>query len=164
LSGQRSEATIEIAATPQAVFEWIADPRRAGEWMQTSVEWLPEDRAELRAGYRGTETLDLPGGPEDCEFELVAYEPARVFATRNRTSAYEATAWMELTDLGGRTRVEGWTETEYVGRTNALARIPGTGRLLALAQRKAHRQSMERLKALVESRADPLATGGVGSA
>ena len=154
MAGQRSEASVEIAASPERVFEWLVDREKMAVWQQSPVEWLPDDRGELRAGYEGIEEVAIPTAgraqPAGSEVEVTIYEPPRRFEFISRNQAFEANAGYTLEAVGAGTRVHTFADTRYLGSTDQLAEMPGVGERLRTMQQQGHEQSLARLKQLVE--------------
>lgn len=97
-------STIEIAAPPQVIWEWITESDKVRAWVGWLVEirevgphhevWVMEDRnnGNARMEIDGVSTLEDP--------------PRRLQAHTVTAGAFEGEQGFVLTDLGGRTRLE----------------------------------------------------------
>jgi uncharacterized protein YndB with AHSA1/START domain len=157
--GRRSEASVEIAAPPERVFEWLVDPERYARFTGMEPEWLPADRSALRKGYRGVEIEPLPNRtwnpkmePAPTEVEVMRYEPPFVFDSRfkHRFATTDSNYRLEATPTGTRIRlISSW---RYHGMTRLwgfLIRLRGVDP--GEAHREASEELLAKLKGLVES-------------
>ncbi len=151
----RSHAEIEIAAAPESVFAWLVERARHAEWQRTSADWLPEDPAQLHAGYVGTEVVASPGvmaGPAFArEVTVHDHEPPRRFASTSRGEDLEVASGYELEPTAAGTLVRAWSETTLGA---ALRGIPLHGGAAGADQnvfaQRAHEDALARLKELAE--------------
>jgi uncharacterized protein YndB with AHSA1/START domain len=155
----RSEAAVEIAAPPERVFEWLADPALNGRWHGTQIEWLPADRAALRRGYRSEEIEPLPDRswnptmrPAPTAVEVTRYEPPFAFDARFRHRFATTDVRHRLEPAGAGTRLRLETTWRYHGMTRLWMLV---GRLRGIRVSKAHGdavgESLAELKELVEA-------------
>lgn len=157
--GLGSEASVEIAAPPERVFEWLVDPARYSRWTGTEVEWLPADRSALRRGYRGVEVEPLPDRainpkmkPAPTDVEVTRYEPPLALDTRFEHRFATTDSSFRLEPAGAGTRIRLSSSWRYHGITRLwglLIRLRGVdpGR----AHREASEQLLLELKRLVEA-------------
>jgi uncharacterized protein YndB with AHSA1/START domain len=78
----RIEQTFEVAAPPEAVFDYMTSPANLRDWQtsKTRVEVLSE--GEPREGYRVREWTKVPGRKEfEQVVEFAQFERARCFDT-----------------------------------------------------------------------------------
>ena len=70
--------------------------------MGDTVEWLPPDRSQLRAGYRGTEIMKTPEKDSESQVEVLEYDPPRRMRTSHAHELFDATAGYRLEPTGRR--------------------------------------------------------------
>ncbi len=156
MAGQRSKSSVEVQAAPELVFEWLVDPGKTEEWLQTSTSWYPADRTELRVGYRASQSMELPqmdGSIEavETQIEVTAYDPPWEFASVNRNPLTETSAGYRLAEAEMGTRLEAWMETRYLGHYAGIMEMPAAAEQAKRMQDEGLGQSLERLKSLVET-------------
>jgi uncharacterized protein YndB with AHSA1/START domain len=154
----RGEATIEIDAPPDAVYDLVADITRMGQWSPESTggRWLgPATGPAPGARFVGTNRGRMPWTTR-CVVEVA--EPGREFTfVRDRPRGFAAVRWsyrLEPTGTGTGTRV---TERfEQVGRGNRLLHaMAGLVTGVRWADRQAHNQAgMERTLAALKAAAE----------
>lgn len=66
--------SIDIDASPEAVFDLALDPRRLGEWVTIHRELLGADDGVPQVGMKMQQRLSLRGAPFKVSWELVACE------------------------------------------------------------------------------------------
>jgi carbon monoxide dehydrogenase subunit G len=129
-----AELTVEIARTPEEVFDYLTDVSNLPAW-QASVK-----SATLRDG-RIEESRSLLGRELRTSLEIVEREEPRVFTLRALDSPVPFTVRHELEPADGGTRL---TET-------AEGDVPGfAAGLLARRAEKQFRKDFERLKQILE--------------
>jgi len=109
----RGKASIDIAAPPDAIWEWLVDRDKQKAWMKDEIEWLPVDTSQLHAGYRGTEIMQFPQGPSEARIELVEYEPPRRMVAKQEHEWFSSRATFELSAAGAGTRVVSSVRIRY---------------------------------------------------
>lgn len=144
----RNEHSVEIAAAPEDVFPWLADPARRLRWMGALVESesLTEGPPELGSRYR--DVFEDHGQRIELEAELVEVEPGERLTARLVSKGFESTSSQRLEADGAGTRLTAAVETRY---TMLAARL-----LAPLVTRHAQKQletDLARLKELVEAEA-----------
>ena len=143
--GISGRASIDIAATPEAVFTWLIERDKQERWMGDTIEWLPSDPSQLRAGYRGTEIMQTPGRPTEAQVELTAYDPPRELAAAHEHELFRSQARFRLTGAGSGTNVESSIRIRYRSLKVWLQVMA-----VAPVYSRAVRGSLEQLKQLVE--------------
>jgi carbon monoxide dehydrogenase subunit G len=76
----RIEDEIEVARPPEAVFDFLTDPRRLPEWQKSTVEVRREGTGPLRIGERFTEVHRAMGRDVESVVEVAEIERPSVFA------------------------------------------------------------------------------------
>ena len=117
-------ASIGIAAPPVAVWSWLVERDKQKRWLRDEIEWLPADLSELRAGYRGTEIMQLPDGPSEARIELVEFEPPRRMVVRQEHAIFAARSLFVLDPRGGGTRVTSSVRIRYRSWQTWLGVLP----------------------------------------
>lgn len=62
--------SIDIAAPPEKVWEYVMDPDKSGEWVTIHRGIKDHDGGELRTGYRMDQRLCIRGVPFDVHWTL----------------------------------------------------------------------------------------------
>ena len=104
LKGISGRASIDIAAPPEAVFDYLVDAEKQQAWMGDTVEWLPPDRSQLRAGYMGTEIMQTPEKATESQVEVLEYDPPWKLRTSHGHDLFTAMAVYRLEAVGDGTR------------------------------------------------------------
>jgi uncharacterized protein YndB with AHSA1/START domain len=141
----RNEHSVEIAAAPDDVYPWLADPERRLRWMGALVESEPLTDGPPELGSRYRDVFEDHGQRIELEAELVEVEPGARLTARLESSGFESTSAQRLDRIDGGTRLTTTIETRY---TKLAARLLGP-----VVTRHAQRQleaDLARLKELVE--------------
>jgi len=143
-------ASIEIAATPQQIWDVIMDPHRFGDWVTIHRKLGKVDDGELRDGFRVEQTLCLHHANFKVKWRLAEWdEPVHAVWEGRGPAGSHARILDRLTPLdGGRTTRFDY-RNEYSNPGGFLGRIAGRVLVAGVAEREAN-QSLQRLKALVE--------------
>jgi uncharacterized protein YndB with AHSA1/START domain len=165
----RVKEEIEVAAPPEAVFEWLVDRRLMARWCEalgrpaSFADCLPEDRSAVRVGYRATvagvartsftsrETVKVP-----ATYEVTEYDPPWRLATRSTHPHAKATEVYELERANRGTRLRLEREIDYDGLAKVGLLIgsvlrPSAGLGFRRWVRKDARDSLEKLRELIEA-------------
>jgi uncharacterized membrane protein len=139
--------SVEIARTPQDVFDYVDDLTRHPEWQIGLLSVEVESEGPTRKGTRARETRKVPGGKQTYEYEITEHDPPRAAGFQVLTGPVRPHGRLALTPLddGKHTRVE--FTIEFKGH--------GLGKLLlALVNRDARKtvpQDLQLLKQRLES-------------
>jgi len=68
------EREIEIAASPRAVYDFVMDPRRLGDWVTIHAELKEAPDGELEKGSELTQCLKLAGRKFNVHWKVVRDE------------------------------------------------------------------------------------------
>lgn len=139
----RIDLNVEIARTPEDVFELLSDIERLPEWQMSAIEAHAD--GPLGEGSRVTEKRRLLGRDVDTELEVVAYEPPTRLTLRSLGGPVNFTVDHELAAQGGGTQLRFVAEAQPGG----LLRL--TEPLLARTAEQEFRRDFDRLKVLLES-------------
>ncbi len=123
------EASIDIARTPQEVFDYVADASRLPDW-QSSVESAATEPPGGRAvGVRGHEVRRVPGGKREFRWEVTDCEPGRRWGVRGVEGPVRAHVTIAFVPNGGgaATHVHYglWFEGHGIGKLIRLLAIQG---------------------------------------
>ena len=98
------EGTTRIAASPEQVFEFLAEPKRWSEYDPTLVEATPSDR--LVVGATGIIRNRVgPGMTAKATWTTTEFEPPTRVTQRLRGKGYELTEAVQLTAVDGGTEL-----------------------------------------------------------
>src|SRR4029078_6052809 len=61
--GIKTDASIQIDAPPETVFDWLTERDKLAEWTGVAPDYMPADVSELTAGLPGQGTLKAAHGP-----------------------------------------------------------------------------------------------------
>ena len=136
----RNEASIEIAAAPEDVFPWIAEPARRLEW----VHGLEVSEQTEEGRFR--EVVADHGIRTEVDVATTVSEPPGRLEARMRGRGLEASIRNRLEPTEGGTRLTVTVESEYRG---LMARIAGP--VVTRHAQGALERSLERLRQLVEA-------------
>jgi len=135
----RAELTVEIARTPEEVFDYLTDVSNLPSW-QAGV------RSARREGDRIHESRHLLGRELTTTLAIDEEEPPRVFAIRALDSPVPFSVRHELEPSGA-----GGTRLTVVGEGDA-GLLPGfAAGIMARRAEKQFRKDFERLKRLLET-------------
>lgn len=157
-------ATVTVNAPPDAVYGVVSDLTRTGEWSPECqrVEWLDGDVAPGQPGARFRGHNSFKGRVWTMDGVVDEAVPGRAFSFHTERDGNPRTKWgyvLEPADGGG-TRLTEWYER--VATLPLLARV---AERLWLGGRQEHndrnvRDSLERIKTVVESGTAPGTTSG----
>ncbi len=139
----RIDLNVEIARTPEDVFELLSDIERLPEWQTSAIEAHVD--GPLGEGSRVIEKRRLLGREVDTELEVVAYEPPTRLTLRSLGGPVDFTVDHELAVQGGGTQLRFVAEAQPGG----LLRL--TEPVLARTAEQEFRRDFDRLKELLES-------------
>ena len=144
------DATIEIAAPPQAIWDVIMDPRRFPEWVTIHRRLGRVDEGKLREGFSVEQTLCLHHANFKVKWELAECDEPLYAVWEGRGPAGSRARTVDhLTPLDGGRATRFDYRNEYSNPGGFLGRIAGRVLVSGAAEREAN-QSLQRLKALVE--------------
>jgi carbon monoxide dehydrogenase subunit G len=142
--------SIEIAATPQEVWDVVMDVERTHEWVTIHRRLRRHSDGDLRVGYEMRQTLVLRGVRFDVDWELQEVdEPHRAVWLGRGPARSRARIVDELHAVNGGTRFD--YRNEFKAPLGALGAVASRALVGGLPKKEAD-ASLRRLKALVEHR------------
>lgn len=140
-----AEASTTIRRTPAELFELLADPARAPEWMESCVTLGPVGPGPLAAGTRLHYTYRQGSRPGTMEGEVTTFAPASALAMRFRDPKFTVDVQVHLSPAPEGAQVR-----------HGIDIVPGSliGRLMApliqMGNRRQVATNLARLKRLAE--------------
>jgi carbon monoxide dehydrogenase subunit G len=143
----RVERTVDIAASPQEVYDVVMDPARLEEWVTIHSHLEDAPNGRLKKGSKMTQVLKLAGTKFHVRWTVVENDPyVRVVWEGRGPVASHARVVYELEGNGAGTRFSYLNEYDLPG--GALGRF--AGRAVSRVTQKELDGSLQRLKSLVE--------------
>jgi uncharacterized protein YndB with AHSA1/START domain len=141
---------IEIEASPDRVYDVLADPTRLGDWVTIQEELEEAPEGDLEPGSTLRQRMKVAGRRFHLSWKVIeAKRPSRIVWEGNGPMGSKAKATYELSaDGGGGTKFSYCNEYGLPG--GPAGRLAGRA-ILAAAGREADR-TLKRLKKLVEGR------------
>jgi uncharacterized membrane protein len=137
--------SIEIGRPPEAVFAYIDDLSRHGEWQGAIREVEVLTDGPTRVGSRAREKREVPGGPRDITYEITAHDPPRSASFRGIDGPIRVVGTVTVEPSGDGSRLT--LQLDFEGR--------GMGKLLLPMVRSHARKEVpadqQRLKERLES-------------
>jgi len=93
---QRVERTATLAASPDAVFAYVADLDRLSEWQAGIVEARRTSDGPMGAGATARVTRELMGDRVVAPLTVTAYDPPRTLGIGSEVSGVTVAALLEL--------------------------------------------------------------------
>jgi carbon monoxide dehydrogenase subunit G len=143
----RVERTVEIAASPEQVYEVVMDPERLEDWVTIHHHLEDAPNGPLKKGSKMTQCLKLAGRKFNVRWTVVENEPCiRVVWEGRGPVASHARVVYEFQGNGDGTTFSYLNEYDLPG--GALGRI--AGRAVSRMTQKELERTLQRLKLLVE--------------
>ena len=153
----RIEERIEVAATPDAVWDYVTDPANYTEFMDGVTRWEVQGRTKRGLGARYRMLIQVGSAEVGGLIEVVEWKPSRNMAWSSVTGVDQRGRWM-LRDAGdGRTRVT--FRFAYGVAGGGIAGLVAE-RVAARPLRRRFRQALTNLKGAVEGRRIEAEAGG----
>ena len=141
--------SIEIDRPPEAVFGYLDQLDRHGEWQESIVHASIEGGGPVGVGTRVHEIRKVGGREQDTSYEITEHDPPRRSAFRGVTGPVRPVGTVTVEPLGDGSRSRVTLEFNLVGS--------GFGVLIApfarMSAKKDIRVSQERLKERLEANA-----------
>jgi uncharacterized protein YndB with AHSA1/START domain len=141
------EDTIEIAAPPERIWDYLIDPDKGVLWQQSMLELAKEGPGAIEKGstYRGV--IKVAGRKMPWTAEVTELEPNRRVAYKSTESPVSFTIQHTLENLGGRTRMSVRNESGSLGSFFGKLADP----IVVKLYERSLRADLDSLKTLVEA-------------
>jgi len=146
----RVTASIEIAASPERVWEVVMDPSCLERWVTIHRRLVRADAGTPKVGFEMEQAIHLRGVTVDVHWELVECEPGRraVWEGRGPARSRAHTEYL-LTGNGESTRFD--YQNEFRAPLGPVGAIVSRALVGGIPQREANR-TLQALKARIEQR------------
>jgi carbon monoxide dehydrogenase subunit G len=143
----KAERTVEIAASPERVYDVVMDPERLDEWVTIHDHLQDSPPAKLEQGSELTQCLKLAGRRFNVRWKVVENDPCErvVWDGRGPVGSHARVVY-EFEPQGQGTRFSYANEFDLPG--GPLGRL--AGRTVSRFTKNALDSSLQRLKSLVE--------------
>ena len=145
--------SIDIAASPEAVWDFVMDPTKAAQWVTIHRGLKDHDGGSLRTGYRMDQRLCLRGVSFDVHWRLVEVDAPRYAVWEGKGPARSKARIVDRLSANG----SGGTHFEYENEFHApfgpLGAVAARALTGGVPQREAH-ASLKRLKQILEAKVD----------
>jgi uncharacterized protein YndB with AHSA1/START domain len=111
--GIKTEAEIEIDASPEQVFAWVTEREKFAQWAGADPDYLPADPSELKQGYRATGHMQAPDGPRELQFEVTEWDPPSKFGFRDTYDGGDQTTTYSFEADRSGTKLHVSSDTDY---------------------------------------------------
>jgi uncharacterized membrane protein len=139
--------SIEIDRPAEAVFAYLDELERHGEWQSQIVSTKVETDGPVRVGTRVRETRKIGGREQDTSYEITEHDPPRKSSFRGFVGPVRPTGTVTVAPVGDGSRSRVSIEFDLVGQ--------GIGKLIAplarMQARKSIIESQEQLKHKLEA-------------
>jgi len=137
---------IEIDRPPAAVFRYLTDPERFGEWQDDVVKVRLEQEGPLTVGSRFTTVRRIGGFERRLTQEITELDAPRAWAARGVRGAVRAGARIAVEPLDGGARSHVTIVLEFTGRGFGDLVLPAVRRMAARQAPQSYRNLKERLE------------------
>ena len=140
-------SSIEIDRPPEAVFAYIDQLERHGEWQGAIISSKLETEGPTGVGTRATDTRKVPGGTQNVTYEVTEHDPPRKTSFKGTNGPVRPLGSVTVEPVGeGRSRVTVELDLKGHGLVGPLVAM------LARSQaRKQLPQDQQRLKERLEA-------------
>lgn len=141
-----NQHAVEIAASPEAVWDWLVEPDRLVQWVGGLRRFEPLDDRRPGPGMRSRQHLHLGGRDWVLASEIVRWDPPNELEARSEQKGFRIVQAYRLDRIDGGTLLACRVQTELKGLVGRLLEGVLSGR----AQHKLE-HDLDRLKTLVEA-------------
>jgi len=143
--------SIDIAAPPEAVWEFVMDPTKAAEWVTIHRGLKDHDGGILRPGYRMDQRLCLRGVSFDVHWQLVEVDAPRYALWEGKGPARSKARIVDRLSEDGAGGTHFEYENEFHAPFGPLGAVAARALTGGVPQREAD-ASLKRLKQILEAR------------
>jgi uncharacterized protein YndB with AHSA1/START domain len=115
--------TIDIAASPKAIFPWLIEPDLLSRWIRGFVSSEPTTDAPTRVGSRSRDILEENGRRLVIETEITEFIPDRRLSVHIRFDGGESDDQYDLESVGPGTRLTYVSEARLKGPMRLLTKV-----------------------------------------
>jgi uncharacterized protein YndB with AHSA1/START domain len=137
---------LEIDRPPAAVFGYMTDPERFGEWQPDVVKVQLEQEGPVTLGSRFTTVRRIGGIERRLTQEVTELDDPRAWAARGVRGAIRAGARIVVEPLDGGARSRVTIELDFTGRGFGDLVLPAVRRMAARQAPQSYRSLKERLE------------------
>jgi uncharacterized protein YndB with AHSA1/START domain len=149
-------STIDVARQAEAVFSYVTDPSRFGEWQENVVSGRMDDEGPPTVGSKCITTRRIGFAERPVTSEITDIDPPRTWAVHGIDGPIRATVNVTVEPLDDRARSRVTIALDFQGH--------GIGKLLVpLAVRRSAEKEMPRNLARLKERLERSAQGGTTS-
>jgi len=139
--------SIEIDRPPEAVFAYIDQLERHGEWQGDILGTKLETAGPVGVGTRATDTRKVPGGKQEVTYEITEHDPPRKASFKGTNGPVRPVGTVTVEPAGeGRSRVTLELDLRGHGLVGAFVAL-----LARSHARKTVPQDQQRLKERLEA-------------
>ena len=140
----RYDASVEIDASPEAIFPFLVEPDRLKRWVGGFAEAHPLTVGPTGIGSRSIDVIREGGREMRFETEIVGYEPPHRLSVTITSSEMRARSDYRVERRGGGAVATHVQDVRYAGVLRVVGPFIG-----GMVRRKI-REDLERLKAAIE--------------
>jgi uncharacterized membrane protein len=138
--------SIEIARTPEAVFAYLDQLERHGEWQQQIISSKQETDGPVGVGTRATDVRRVPGAKQAVTYEITEHDPPRRVSFRGVNGPVRPDGTVTVEPVGGGSKVTLELDLQGHGLLGAIF-----GPMARSQARKQVPQDQQRLKERLEA-------------
>jgi uncharacterized protein YndB with AHSA1/START domain len=142
-------ASIEIAASPERVWDLVMDPTRLGDWVTVHRKLRAADDGPPRVGYHMDQQIHLRGVSVDVHWRLVECVPGKhaVWEGRGPARSRARTEYRLHPVNGGHTHFD--YRNDFHAPLGPLGALAGRALVGGMPEREATR-TLDRLRSVIE--------------
>jgi len=110
--GIPTRSSVDISAPREEVFSWLVEPAKLVTWLGGSGS-MPQDRTQLRVGFRGQSPFATPLGERMLGLEVTAWDPPSSFAFLMTYPGGDSLTTYRLTETVTGTTLEAIGDTDW---------------------------------------------------
>jgi uncharacterized membrane protein len=139
--------SIEIDRPPEAVFAYLDELERHGEWQESIVSSEVEGAGPVGAGTRVHEIRKVGGRQQDTSYEITEHDPPRRSAFQGTVGPVRPVGTVTVEPIGDGSRSRLTLDFNLVGHGIGVLIAPFARRQASNEIPKSHQRLKERLEA-----------------